>query len=191
MRHHAMQRLLKPLMVRIPYIDSISLPENHVATRRTYSQLRYAIASVAFLRQYQKETRHDPATRGEYIDADEVDYEVAYRLMSSVLARKYSPLNHQSRTVLDIILAHTMPSIGGADHAEFTQADCEGWTGLSNPTVRRRLGPLVAAGILSVNDSGKPYRYTVKDADLAKTIDLSLPSPEQIGEQMALMAGQS
>ena len=35
-RHYTLQRLLKPLTVWIPYIDSISLPETNIATRRTY-----------------------------------------------------------------------------------------------------------------------------------------------------------
>lgn len=68
-RHHTLQRLLRPLSVRIPYIDSISLPETNVATRRIYQQFRFAINSVAFLRQYQKRTHRDEITGQEYIEA--------------------------------------------------------------------------------------------------------------------------
>lgn len=44
-RHHTMQRLLKPVTVRIPYIDSISLPTNNIATRWTFGHLRSMIKS--------------------------------------------------------------------------------------------------------------------------------------------------
>jgi DNA primase len=193
LRHQTLQRLLKPVRVRIPWIDSISLPVTNVATRRTYDQLRYAISSVAFLRQYQKEMRKDPATGEEFIEADATDYAVAYRLMKGVLLRKYSPLDSHARDMLQIIVEHTatVGSDGAKQYDEFTQADCERWTGVSNATVRRRLVPLVAVGILSEDASGKPYKYRVVKADLAKAIDLHLPTPEDIAERIAIMSDDS
>jgi len=180
-RHHTLQRLLKPLTVRIPYIDSISLPETNIATRRTYQQFRFAINSVAFLRQYQKQIRHDETTGQEYIEADEIDYEIVYGLMKTVLARTYSPLNQQSRDLLQKVLEHTDTD------TEFTQKDCEQWCGLSNTTVRRRLLPLELAGIITVNKESKPYRYKVEHPELADVADLSLPLPEDIAERIAIM----
>jgi hypothetical protein len=191
LRHHTMQRLLRPIRVRIPWIDSISLPVTSVATRRTYDQFRYAISSVAFLRQHQKEIRKDPATGEEFIEADAMDYAVAHRLMKGVLLRKYSPLDSHACDMLETIIEHTTTtgSDGVKHYDEFTQADCERWTGVSNPTVRRRLGPLVVVGILSEDASGKPYKYRVVKADLAKAIDLHLPTPEDIAERVAMMSG--
>jgi hypothetical protein len=193
LRHHTMQRLLRPLRVRIPYIDSITLPENQIATRRTYQQLTYGIGSVAFLRQHGKKVRQNAETGEEYVEADEVDYAIAHRLMSSVLLRKYSSVSSHARAMLETILEHTStPGADGTKHFdEFTQADCEGWAGLSNATVRRRLGPLVAVGILSEDKAGKPYKYRVVKADLAKAIDLHLPTPEDIAERIAIMSDGS
>ncbi len=181
-QHHTLQRLLKPLFVRIPYIDSISLPDTNIATRRTYQQFRYAINSIAFLRQYQKTIKIEESSGLEYIEADEVDYSIAYDLMIKVLSRKYSPLNQQSRDLLNKILERI-----GTD-TEFIQKDCEQWCGLSNTTVRRRLSPLESAGIITVNKENKPYRYKVEHPDLADVADLSLPLPEDIAERIAIMS---
>jgi len=181
-RHHTLQRLLKPLTVRITYIDSISLPETNIATRRTYQQFRFAINSVAFLRQYQKQIQHDETTGQEYIEADEIDYEIVYRLMNTVLARTYSPLNQQSRDLLQKVLEHT------DTNTDFTQKDCEQWCGLSNTTVRRRLSPLASAGIISVDKDSKPYRYKITNPELAEVADLDLPTPEDIAERIAIMS---
>lgn len=181
-RHHTLQRLLKPVSVRIPYIDSISLPETNISTRRTYQQFRYAINSIAFLRQYQKTIKTEETSGLTYIEADEIDYSIAYTLMIKVLARKYSPLNQQSRDLLDKILEKIETDTG------FYQKDCEQWSGLSNTTVRRRLSPLESSGIISANKESKPYRYKIEHPELADVADLSLPSPDDIAERIAIMA---
>jgi hypothetical protein len=180
-RHHTLQRLLRTLTIRIPYIDSISLPETNIATRRTYDHLKSAIKSVALLRQQQKQIQHDKTTDQEYIEADEIDYKIAYELMNTVLARTYSPLNQQSRDLLQTILDHV------GTETDFTQKDCKQWSGLSNTTVRRRLNPLASAGIVTVDKDSKPYQYKVTHPELAETADLDLPTPENIAERVALM----
>ncbi len=181
-RHHTLQRLLRPLTVRIPYIDSISLPDTNIATRRTYQQFTFALKSVAFLRQYQKQVQRDKTTGQEYIEADEIDYEIVYGLMNTVLARTYSPLNQQSRNLLQKVLEHTDTD------TDFTQKDCEQWCGLSNTTVRRRLGPLLWAGIFTLNNTSKPYRYKLINPELAEVADLGLATPENIAERVSIMS---
>ena len=181
-QHNTLQRLLKPIAVRIPYIDSISLPDTNIATRRTYQQFRYAINSIAFLRQYQKTVKTEQLNGLEYIEADEVDYSIAYRLMVKVLSRKYSPLNQQSRDLLNVV----MEKIGVEQ--EFNHKDCEQWCGISNTTVRRRLWPLESAGIITVNKENKPYRCKVEHPELADVADLSLPLPEDIAERIAIIS---
>ena len=182
-RHHTLQRLLRPLAVRIPFIDSISLPATNIATRRTYQQFAYTMNSIAFLRQHQKEVKTDEMTGQEYIEADEIDYAISYGLMSTVLARKYSPMNQQSRDLLRIVSER-------ADEP-FTQKDCELWTGLSNTTVRRRLAPLVSAGVAAADTQTKPYKYRIANPDLAQAPDLNLPTPEDIAERVAIMSEES
>ena len=137
---------------------------------------------ITILRQYQKTVKTETSSGLQYIEADEVDYSIAYQLMIGVLSRKYSPLNQHSRDLLQKVLDHL-----GTD-TEFTQKDCEKWCGLSNTTVRRRLSPLEWAGIITVNKEKKPYHYKAEHPELVDVADLSLPTPEDIIERVAFMS---
>lgn len=188
-RHHAMQRLLKPYTVRIPYVDSISLPQTNIATRRTFGHLVSVIKAVALLRQCQKEVRHG-ADAVEYIEADEKDYRIVYQLMRKILSRTYSPLNQKSKDLLDTLLEKTKPESDNFTdgYTSFTNQDCQAWTGLSEATVRRRLGSLIWVGIVTVDKSSKPYRYRVEKPELVGAVDVGLPDPEDIEERVAIMS---
>lgn len=188
-RHHAMQRLLKPYTVRIPYVDSISLPQTNIATRRTFGHLVSVIKAVALLRQYQKDVKHD-ADGVEYVEADEKDYRIVYQLMRKILSRTYSPLNQKSRDLLHILLDKTKAesNITIDTYKPFTNRDSQNWTGLSEATIRRRLGSLVWAGIVTVDKSSKPYQYRVEKPELAEAVDVGLPDPDDIAERVAIMS---
>lgn len=187
-RNHVMQRLLKPLAVRIPYIDSITLPTTNIATRRTFGHVTSMIKSIAILRQYQKEVHRD-SDGGEYIIADENDYAIAYQLMGKILARTYSPLNQKSRDLLDILMDKTKPADESAADAYrfFTNQECQHWAGLSEATVRRRLGSLVWIGIVTVDKGSKPYKYRIEKPELIESVNVGLPEPEDIAERIAIM----
>ncbi|MFX0198517.1 MAG: hypothetical protein ACFFCW_20550 [Candidatus Hodarchaeota archaeon] len=185
--HNTMQRLLKTYAVRISYIDSISLPQNNIATRRTFGHLVSVIKAVALLRQYQKDVKHD--TDGtEYIKADEKDYRIVYQLLQKILIRTYSPLNQKSRDLLELLMVKTKSDSLVEDSEPFTNQDCQKWAGLSEATVRRRLGPLVWAGIVSVDQSCKPYQYKVEKPELVDSINIGLPDPDDIAERIAIMS---
>jgi hypothetical protein len=145
--------------------------------------------AVALLRQYQKDVKHDTDGAG-YIEADENDYKITYRLMKKVLARTYSPLNQKSKDLLEILLDRTKPEPNSAVDAYrmFTNQDCQHWVGLSEATVRRRLGTLVWTGIVSVDKASKPYKYRVEKPELAESVDVGLPDPEDIAERIAIMS---
>lgn len=186
-RHYTVQRFLKPLAVRIPFVDSLSLPTTNIATRRTFGHLVSMIKSVALLRQYQKEMKINDGI--EYIEADENDYSIAYLLMKKVLSRTYSPLNEKSKDLLDKLLDKTKaePDSTLDVYKFFTNQDCQNLTGLSEATIRRRLGSLVWAGIVTVDKSSKPYQYRVEKPELAESIDIGLSNPEDIAERIAIM----
>jgi len=127
-QHHTMQRLLKPFAVWIPFVDSISLPQNNIATQRTFGHLVSVIKSIALLRQHQKEIKKD-SDDVEYIEADEADYRIAHQLMKKVLSRTYSPLNQKSRDLLYVLLDRTKPESNTAIDAykPFSNRDCQNW----------------------------------------------------------------
>jgi len=180
-RHHTMQHQLKPLEVRIPFIDKLSLPTTNIATRCTFGQLRSMIQTVALLRQFQKQTKQD-ASSAEYIEADAADYGIVYNLMRPILARVYSQLPQGALDVLGVLLGKTQVWCRDKvqEYRQFTNRDCQMWMGLSEPTVRRRLNALKSAGIVFVSAVGSPRQWRVVRADSATMVDVGLPRPEDV-----------
>lgn len=184
-KHHAMQRLLKPLHVIVSYADSLSLPASVVATRRSYGHLLSIIKTVTILRQYQKKilTTSDGSL---YIEADEIDYNLAYSLIARVLERTYSPINEKSRVLFKIIKDKALYGTG-FEADTFTIHDIIQWTGVCEKTVRNRLVDLIFCGIVSVDKSKKPYKYQVAKEEILKLTNIGLPSPEEMAERIAIM----
>jgi DNA primase catalytic core len=83
-RHRAAQRLLRPLAIVNPYAQLLGFPARMMRTRRDNERFLDLIASVAFLRQYQKAMKTDDRGR-EYVLCDLTDYEIAHRIMSAIL----------------------------------------------------------------------------------------------------------
>jgi DNA primase len=83
-RHHAAQRLLRKIAVVNPLAQYLNFPDVSMRTRRDHERFLDLIASVCFLRQFQKEIRRDNDT--EYIVCDLEDYRIAYRIGSAVLS---------------------------------------------------------------------------------------------------------
>jgi len=94
--------------------------------------------------------------------------------------RRCTSVNQQSRQLLDVVQAYTQPQFGDENggYSQFTLRNCEEWTGLSYPAIRRRLAHLVGVGIVEVDESSRPYKYRVAHHELAETADLYLPPPQ-------------
>ncbi|MFC1708458.1 hypothetical protein ACFL2J_00160 [Candidatus Omnitrophota bacterium] len=101
-KHQNAQRLLKPINVVMPYAESITFPTHSVRTRRDHEKFLYLIMTVAFLRQYQKEHK----LKGDilHVEADVLDYEIAYELSRSVLGQTIDEVSKKSRDLMVIIV---------------------------------------------------------------------------------------
>ncbi len=87
-KHHAAQRLLKPVHIVNPFWDSLEFPSLRVRSRRDNAQLNNLIIAVAFLRQHQKERKVVGGM--EYIEASQQDYDEAKALfMEGILRQTY------------------------------------------------------------------------------------------------------
>jgi len=180
--HKTAQRLLKPLKVIIPYVDSLKLPLNVVSTRRVFNQFVSFIKSVALLRQYQKEIKKDD--ENEYIEADFMDYEISFHLVSKIFGRIYSPINQKSRELLLVIEEKTKDLAGNFDG--FTIQKLTNWIGISEASVRRRLKELVFKGIIEEKKDSKPFTYKLEKPELAEYADIDLIRPEELEERLAI-----
>lgn len=152
--HHAAQRMLKRLKVRVPYASRLIINSRRVIARRAFPQLLGVIRAVALLRQFQKEQVEEGL-----IDADVQDYEVAYRLMLPILRRTFAPLAQRASDLLRKIREHAMPP------RRFNRRDCQEWTGLGDTEIRNRLHQLVDAGCVEIVQGvqGKRYEYQLLD----------------------------
>ena len=85
--------------------------------------------------------------------------------------------------MLNILLGKTAVLDGDTiiDYKLFTNQECQGWTGLSEPTVRRRLNALRSAGIVDVKTYGNPNQWAIVKPESATMVDVGLPKPEDIG----------
>ena len=81
--HHAIQRLIRPQKVTIPFARSLAqlLPADRMEIRRIGASLFRMIETVTLLNQYQRET-----VNGALVSTDE-DYEMARRLMNGPTSR--------------------------------------------------------------------------------------------------------
>jgi predicted HTH transcriptional regulator len=140
------------------------------------------IQSVALLRQYQEAKKN---SRGSvYIQADQEDYNITYQLLHPVMSRMYATLDQKSAELLSKVIEETKNEEIGVEneYKDFTNQDCQEWTGTSEATIRRRLAPLVWKGIVNVNKENKPYQYQVVKPELAKSTDVGLPHPDELAD---------
>jgi hypothetical protein len=84
LRHHALQRMLQPLRVVIPYAERLGelIPSERVEVRRAFAHLLTMIQAVALLHQQQR----DRDANGALVATDE-DYQIARHLLLKPMAR--------------------------------------------------------------------------------------------------------
>lgn len=85
-RHHAAQRLLRRVVVRIPFAGALAaaMPANLPESRRAIEQALAVVQAIALLHQFQ---RHDNPQHGATIAATVDDYRVARELLVEPLGR--------------------------------------------------------------------------------------------------------
>ena len=99
-KHHNAQRLLKSgLIVTNNYAPQLIFPNNRIRFRRAHEHYLDLIDCVAFLRQYQKETKQQDHL-GEYIEVDKEDIRIANTIFTEVMGTTLDELKPATRDVL-------------------------------------------------------------------------------------------
>jgi hypothetical protein len=156
-------------------------------TRRDHERFLDLIAAVCFLRQYQKDLKHDERGR-EYIECDLEDYRLAYRIMAAILP---STLSNFPRSASELYTTVRLLAKAKADDESLlavevviSQRELREATGLSQMVVKRNLRTLCDYEYLSEvgsfqRGSRRGYRL-VRDEDL-RLVDLTaIPTPEDL-----------
>jgi len=118
-KHHAAQRMLKPLAVVNPYTKYLSYPSGSLRTRRDHKKYLGLIKATACLYQFQRKTKTTKVYGKpvEYIEVTLDDIEKANKLASIVLGQCLDDLSKPSRNLLKSIFAMVNEMVEKSDDA--------------------------------------------------------------------------
>jgi DNA primase catalytic core len=144
-RHHAFQRLLKPVTVVNPYEPLLTYAENRLLVRRDNPKYLHLILAVTFLYQLQRPVKHD-ADAGDYIETTLDDIAIANELATDLFGQSLGELSRPSRELLKLIrrMVEEMerkPGNGdgqtaGAGTAAFSRRQVREFTGWSDYQIK-------------------------------------------------------
>lgn len=180
--HHAMQRMLRPLIVVIPFAPTLAkkFPTQRVEARRAMPHLLGAIKAVALLRQFQKTIINGT------IQADVRDYEIALDIIRPTMERLAGGFSQQVARVWDAICAKV------EDNEDFTRNSVAVWAGIRESDAGGRIRILVEAGYLvetQEHRGTKPAKFMIAVDMKNKEIDtgqITLPTAKEISVGMPL-----
>ena len=195
-RHQNAQRLLRPLLVVIPYATLIQFPVENPRARRDLPRFMETIKVIAFLRQYQKERKQevDPQTGQvlEYIETDLEDYTTAFRYAGPAIAQGLDELPKHSRDLLDKIIKMVnetiSPDVSGGKL--FTRRDIRQHCHVTDKFVKDYVVPLEDEEYLEIviggTGKGKKIVYKLSPNVLnqtdEQTVVKGLTTPEELVE---------
>lgn len=192
-KHHAAQRILKPLSVVNPYAEYLSYPSHSLRSRRDHKKYLGLIRAIAFLHQQQREikTVEVEGEPVEYIEATLADIEAANRLANEVLGQSMDELAKPSRTLLSQIIAMVKELAGGEENLDtvyFTRRMIREYTNWTDWQVKSHIKQLEDLEYLTarIGSKGKEYSYVlnyqgeVEEDDGQKKCYLNLTPVEEI-----------
>jgi hypothetical protein len=150
-KHHAAQRLLRPVLVVNPFAEDLTFLDDRTRTRRDHKKYLVLIRAIALLHQYQREKKRgvdDDGAEVEYIEASLDDVATANRLAAEVFGRTLDELPAQTRRFLDLLHAWAKGECGrqGIEPSSFRflRRDARAATGWSYFQVEKHLDRLLS-----------------------------------------------
>lgn len=192
-KHYAAQRLLKKILIINPYSRVLKFPDNLVRTRRDHDRFIDLIASVCFLRQFQKEVKIKREGKEEipYIECDVEDYRISYKIMvNSVLKSTYAEL---PKSLISFYEELRLLYKKEAEEQRISVVDVrltqriirKSITSIGSESVKKYIRKLVSLEYLLVaggHFKGGRFSYQLVADEGIATMDYSMiPTPEQIG----------
>jgi ABC-type dipeptide/oligopeptide/nickel transport system ATPase component len=186
-KHHAAQRLLKPVTIVNPFAEWLDFPDTVMRTRRDNDRFIDLIACVCFLRQYQKEQKFNGEV--SYIECDLEDYKIAYPIMiQGVLS---SSLLEIPRGAIDLYeyIRELAKKLAKKDNIEshevsLTQREIREYTGLGQVWVKRHTRILLDYEYILLARGGTARtkgHYRLRDDVPMEAVNLAMiPTPEDM-----------
>ncbi|MCG8568835.1 MAG: toprim domain-containing protein, partial [Spirochaetes bacterium] len=188
-KHRAAQKLLKKLSIIFPksISDKLDFPAVNMRTRRDHDRFIDLIASVCFLRQYQKEVKvfEDGS---EYIECDKTDYSLAYQIIKNILPSTLFDLSASTIRLYDeirgLVKKKSEAEVLNPIDVTFTQREVREYTSFSGEFIKKHIRLLVDYEYLQTPGSkarGARKSYKLVADEEIKNIDLSvIPAPDKL-----------
>jgi hypothetical protein len=187
--HHAMQRLLEPLPVVVPYAPRLArlIDDTSLQVRRAFPHLLRMVQACALLHQFQRQRDSD----GRLV-ASPADYRKARKLLEEPLAKSLgSRLSPSARRFFDRLrgLADGSSNFSTREAAKFDR------TNGSERSVRSWLNELHEASVIEQVSEGRGntpavWRLASDAPDRVREAVCPIPTPRQVfGRQEDRLAG--
>ena len=185
--HQAAQRLLEKVAIVNEFAPHLGFPTSLMRSRRDHDRFLDLIASVCFVRQYQK--KRETAGGKEYIRCDLEDYAVAYKIMvEGVLSSTMRELPAGAQLLYEELrkLARSEAKKQRVETEEvaLTQRQIREYTGQGQTWVRTNLRQLVDYEYVSVARGGSERSkgfYRLRSDESIGSADFSMiPSPDEM-----------
>jgi DNA primase catalytic core len=195
-KHHAAQRLLKPLGVVNPFAKYLSYPSNSLRSRRDHKKYLGLIRAIAFIHQHQRQVKtvEVEGKPVEYIEVILDDIEAANQLANEVLGQTMDELAKPSRTLLSQaynMVHEQAEKQQSLDEVLFTRRQLREHTGWTDWQIKNHIKQLEDMEYLvaRIGSKGKEYSYVLnyqgQAEDEQKRCYLNLTTVEELKKQMA------
>ena len=196
-RHHAFQRLLRPLPVVNPLEPLLRYGDERLTTRRDQPKYLNLILAVAFLHQLQRPVKHHPAL-GDYIEATLDDVAIVNELAVELFAS--DELSAPSRRLAELIAGQVGAWAAAQNHGwekvAWTRRQLREAIKWSEARLRLHLDELVRLEYVQplCGGYGSAFRYRLLvSPEAIQTGSRALPGIKSVEEvrQAANLAGQT
>ena len=158
------QSMLEPITVKNPYATQLVIPDTVFKPLRTNAHYLNFIEVITFYKQYQRETKVDPATGAAYIETTLADIQEANTLLKEVLLAKSDELTKTCRDFLENLKLQVIKE----NIPTFFRAQVREWFRINPHNLRYYLSQLVQYGYLQIvggNKHKQGYEYEITSRD--------------------------
>jgi hypothetical protein len=194
-RHHAFQRMLKPLEVVNPFEPWLTYGDNRLLVRRDNPKYLHLILAVSFLHQMQRPLKKDELTGKDYIETSLEDIALANKLALDIFGHSLDDLSAPGRELLQLIADYVRAKAErlavGIEKMTFSRRELRETIGWSDTRLRIHLQELVQLEyvIPLCGGFGKTFQYRLL-YDPAEGSGRFIAGLKSV-EELANLAGQN
>ena len=146
-RHHAFQRLLRPILVANNYEPLLGYGDDRLVFRRDNPKYLHLILAVTFLHQMQRPVRHDEVIGQDYIETTLDDVAIANELAVELFGMSLDDLSRPGRELLERMTGYVRGKAARSktpsEKVEFCRRELREALGWGEYQLRTHLGELV------------------------------------------------